>query len=52
MISMNIMPEGLPEDDVWRHDFTFGVMVQNLTIEAEHVVHVRENPAEVVEEIL
>lgn len=46
MVALNIMPNGLSGNDARRHDYTFGVMVQNLAVEAEHIVHVRGNPAE------
>lgn len=44
MISMNIYPVGLA--DPWAKDYTFGMIVQNLAVEPNHIIHVAENSLE------
>jgi hypothetical protein len=41
MIAINIYPVGLAEP--WAKDYTFGMVVQNLGVEPNHIVHVAEN---------
>jgi hypothetical protein len=41
MIAINICPVGL--EDPWRKEYTFGMVVQNLAVEPNHIVHVAEN---------
>jgi hypothetical protein len=41
MISINIYPVGLA--DPWAKDYTFGMVVQNLAVEPNHIIHVAEN---------
>lgn len=48
---MNIIPLELQEDKM-RRDCTFGMVVQNLAIEAEHVIHVNGSPLEFLGESL
>src|SRR4051812_18377119 len=42
MIAINIYPIG--SEDPWRREYTFGMVVQNLAVEPNHIVHVAENP--------
>jgi hypothetical protein len=42
MISINIYPVGLA--DPTAADYKFGMVVQNMGVEAHHIVHVAENP--------
>lgn len=45
LVAINIMPNRPPDEDPRRVDYTFGRVVQDLAVEAEHVVHISENPA-------
>jgi hypothetical protein len=42
MIAMNIYPVEVA--DPWAKNYTFGMVVQNLAVEPNHMVHIAENP--------
>lgn len=44
MIAMNIFPVGLRDEDPKRQDYTFGIVVQELAVEAEDVVSSTDPP--------